>query len=259
MLPLSTLRIVYTMRMKYTMPPYPNTHVYFYNGRAKIIKDGRDEFVEFDETKYRSWERQLWMEGFRPLDEEGNMIMTQSPKSAPMRNLPTNDDNADIDHKESIDPGVLAANSSEFQEIHADELKAQEEAAAEADRATKEAAANPVGVAEGDENNTVISAQGADTEGRTTADLETKVESPVDVDPTQNAPAFGLTPEEAEAHEESNSGDPESKPASGAASVEEAPILAVEEANDESEDEDKSDDDDDKPSKRGRRRSKSKE
>ena len=176
------------MRMKYTMPPYPNTHVYFYNGRTPVIKEGRDQYVEFDPTVNRSWERLLWQEGFRPVDEEGKVTMKQSPKSAPMQNLPQNDDAADIDHKESIDPGVLAGNNAEFQELHADELKEQDEAAESADNAEESAPADP-----------------------------------------SDAAAFGLTEEEALEHEESNSGDPDSKPATGAASVEEAPILAVEE------------------------------
>lgn len=204
------------MRMKYTMAPYPNTHVLFYNGRLRIIKEGQEEFVEVDDSK-KSWIRQLWQEGFRPLDEDGNVIKRQSLSEAPMRlasrkvdsTMENNEEVVTVDHKESIDPDVLAGNNPEFQKIQAE--------AEEANRVEE------VDTAPADQ---------------TSSDGE--------VDPTLNAPAFGLTPEEAAAHEESNAVD-DSGPASGSASVEEAPILAVEEDAD---DDDEEDDDEDRASKR---------
>ena len=179
------------MRMKYTMSPYPNSHVYFYNGRIKVEREGKDEFVEFDENAHRSWERLLWAEGFRPLDEEGNYIMKQSSRTNPFPK--TNDDNVDVDHKQSIDPGVLAVNNEEFQEIHADKLKEFEENArlAQEGQVVDTTTETPT-VRESNETNTAP------------ADLNHVEESPIDVDPLKNAPAFGLTEEEAAAHTESN-------------------------------------------------------
>lgn len=221
------------MRMKYTMSPYPNTHVYLYNGRLKIERQGKDEFVEFDETVRRSWERLLWAEGFRPLDEEGNVIMKQSPKSAPMTNLRTNDDNVDVDHKQSIDPAVFAGNNAEFQALHADELAQMEENArlAAEGKVVNTTTAEPT-VTESNENTTPP------------ADLNFVVESPVDVDPLKNAPAFGLSEEQAAEQTQSNAVAPTSVDSNN----------APENVDDDDEEDDDEGDDKKTPTRRRRRK-----